>query len=61
MALVLDIFAYGIDKEGKQVGSVSYIENTEDVEEIGCDEITLHKGYQFALAPRPVTELERST
>jgi len=55
-----DVFAYVLDDKGKNVGTVSYVENS-DGDNACWDEIELEDGYKFALAPRPVKEKERTT
>ena len=49
-------FAFVVNEQGKQVGSVSHIDSDK-----GLDNIELKDGYKFGLAPRPTKEKERMT
>ena len=64
MSLIINqkdnVIAYIVDtrkKKNSQVATLSYDENGE----IGCDEIELESGFKFELAPRPLSEKERTT
>ena len=49
-------FAFVVNEQGKQVGSVSHNDSDQ-----GLDNIELKDGYKFGLAPRPIKEKERMT